>query len=308
MRNPSNAGIDSARGWIVVFAGFLGAFVTFGATYCFGVFFKPIALEFHASHTAMSALFALISVLSFFLAPFTGKIADRHGARPVVAIGALLIGAGFVLAAHAHSFPLLFLTYGVGLGGALACTYIPAISAVGEWFKVRRDVALGVAISGIGCGTLVAAPLSARLIDRYGWRTVFDIFGVAGAALLLLCAALLFRPPVVGEKKKMDVAAKVRTRAFAIQYICLFFSGIAVFVSLVFLPTYADAMGASRVQGAELIGYIGAASVVGRLGLDALAPRFGLIRIYQAAYVILLAGFTLGWQPTHTPGSSRLLW
>jgi len=42
-----------------------------------------------------------------------------------------------------------------------------------------------------------------------------------------------------------------------------------------------------------LVGYLGAASVVGRLGLDALAPRFGLIRIYQAAYVILLAGFTL---------------
>ena len=195
MRNQSTNEIDSARGWLVVFAGFVGAFVTFGATYCFGVFLKPIALEFHASHASMSALFALITVLSFFLAPFTGKIADCHGARPVVAVGALLFGAGFVLAAHVHSFLLLFLTYGIGLGGALAFTYVPAISAVGEWFKVRRDLALGVAISGIGCGTFVAAPLSARLIERYGWRTVFDIFGLTGMALLLLCAALLIRPP-----------------------------------------------------------------------------------------------------------------
>lgn len=41
----------------------------------------------------------------------------------------------------------------------------------------------------------------------------------------------------------------------------------------------------------RLIGYIGASSVVGRLGLDALAPRFGLMRMYQASYLILLISF-----------------
>lgn len=294
-------GLDSGRAWIVVFAGFVGAFVTFGITYCFGVFLKPIALEFHVSHVAMSALFSTITALSFFAAPLTGKMADRYGPRPVVVTGALLIGSGMVLAAHVHSFPLLFLTYGIGLGGALACTYIPSIAAVGEWFKVRRDVALGIAISGIGCGTLVAAPLSALLIERYGWRTAFDIFGLGGAALLLLCAGLLIRPPVVGEKKKVDIASMVRTRVFAIQYISLLFAGVAVYVSFVFLPAYAGDIGASRVAGAALVGYIGAASVVGRLGLDALAPRFGLIRMYQAAYLTLAVSFAV-WLTAHSYG------
>lgn len=281
------SGLDSKRAWSIVFAGFLGAFVTFGITYSFGVFLTPIALEFHASRTAMSALFSTITVLSFFAAPLTGKIADRYGPRPVVTAGALLLGSGMVLAAHVHSFPLLFVTYGIGLGGALACTYIPSVAAVGEWFKKHRDIALGLAISGIGCGTLVAAPMSAVLIDRYDWRTTFAIFGWVGAALLLLCASLLTRPPCVGEKKKANTAAQVRTRAFAIQYACLLFSGIAVFVSFAFLPAYASHVGASRVEAAELVGYIGASSVVGRLGLDALAPRFGLMRMYQTGYFFL---------------------
>jgi MFS family permease len=187
----------------------------------------------------------------------------------------------------------LFLTYGIGLGGATACTYIPAISAVGEWFKLHRDIALGLAISGIGCVTLAAAPVSAMLIERYGWRTVFVIFGSSGAALLLLCAALLFRPPILGEKKKTNTAAKVRTRAFAIQYTCLLFAGVSIYVSFVFLPAYAGDLGISRVAGAALVGYIGAASVLGRLGLDALAPRFGLMRMYQAAYLIMLVSFVV---------------
>jgi MFS family permease len=275
----------------VVFAGFVGAFVTFGISYCFGVFLKPIGLEFHVSHAAMSALFSVITGISFFAAPFTGKIADRYGPRPVVAIGALLLGFGMILTARAHNFALLFLTYGVGLGGAVACTYIPCVSAVGEWFKRHRDVALGLTISGIGCGTLVAAPLSAMLIERHGWRATFEIFGWGGASLLLFCSAMLFRPPVVGEKKLADTAAKVRTRAFAIQYISLFFAGIAIYASFVFLPAYAGDIGASRIAGAGLVGYIGAASVVGRLGLGALAPRFGLMRMYQASYLILLISF-----------------
>ena len=247
----------------------------------------------------MSALFATITGISFFAAPLTGELADRYTARPVVAVGALLLGAGLVLTAHVQRLPYMFLTYGVGLGGALACTYIPAVATVGEWFKLRRDIALGIAISGIGCGTLVVAPLSATLIERYGWRSSFEILGWGGGALLLLCAALLVRPPEGAEKKKVSIVPKLRTHAFALQFTCLLFSGIAVFVSFVFLPAYAADIGATRVAGAALIGYIGAASVLGRLGLNALAPRFGLIGMYQFAYLLLLLSFG-AWLTAHS--------
>jgi MFS family permease len=291
MPDQSKPGLDSARAWVVVFAAFIGSFVTFGISYCFGIFLKPIAFEFNVSHAAMSALFSVVTAISFFAAPLTGKVADRYGPRPVVMLGALLIGFGMILAAHVHTFALLFLTYGVGLGGAVACTYIPAVSAVGEWFQRHRDIALGLTISGIGCGTFIAAPLSAMLIERYGWRIAFETFGAGGAALLLLCAALLFRPPVAGERNPICTAAKVRTRAFALQYISLFFSGIAIYAAFVFLPVYAGDIGASRVAAAGLVGYIGASSVVGRLGLGALAPRFGLMRMYQGSYLVLLISF-----------------
>ena len=283
--------IDSPQAWLVVAGAFIGAFVSFGVTYTFGVFLRPMAEAFHVSHATMSVMFAVIAGLTFFLAPFTGEIADRHGPRPVVAFGAVLMGIALILTGRVQSFPLVLITYGGGLGCAAACIYIPAISAVGEWFERRRDIAMGIAISGIGCGTLVTAPLSALLINRYGWRQAFTIFGWSSGALLLLAAGLLRRPPIVGDKKKAAIGAKLRTPAFGLLYISLLFAGVAVYVSFVFIPAYATDIGANRVAGASVIGYIGAASVVGRLGLNALGPRFGLMRMYQAAYLILLVSF-----------------
>ncbi len=290
-----NTGIDSPRAWLIVLAAFFCAFVSFGVTYSFGVFLRPLGIAFGASHATLSTVFSTLTVLSFFLSPATGELADKIGPRYVVGAGALLMGGGLLLTAQAHSLPMLFISYGVCVGAAVACIYIPAIAAVGEWFRLRRDIALGIAISGIGCGTLVAAPLAARLTVDMGWRHAFDVFGWASLAIVLGCAALLSRPPVLREKVKIDVLGMMHTRTFVLLYVALAFSGIAIFTAFVFITPFATSLGASHVAGAALIGYVGASSVVGRLGLNALAPRFGLLNMYKASYLILLTSSAIWW-------------
>jgi MFS family permease len=126
---------------------------------------------------------------------------------------------------------------------------------------------------------------------RYGWRIAFEVFGWSSAGLLLLCAALLFRPPVVAGRKGPGIMGTLRTRAFFFVYVSLLFARVAMYVSMVYLPAYSAEIGVGRVAGAALVGYIGGSSIGGRLGFDALASRFGLLWMYQAAYAILLASF-----------------
>ena len=214
--------------------------------------------------------FSTMTVISFFLSPFTGRIADRHGPRRVVACGAVLMCAGLVATAHVPSFLLLFLTYGVGLGGAVACIYIPAIAAVGEWFNVSRVLALGVAVSGIGCGTLLAAPVSAMLIERYGWWPAIEILGWVGGVLIVVSALLLFRPPVP-KKRQKSLSSQAANTDFH-PALCLLLPGRRGLRGSCLIPAYAMDLGATRVAAASLVGYIRASSVVGRLGGSMLAP------------------------------------
>ena len=78
----------------------------------FGIFLKPMGAELHVNHAALSTVFSTATVISFFLSPSTGSIADGHGPRPVVAVGAVLMCAGLVATSRVRFFPLLFVTYG----------------------------------------------------------------------------------------------------------------------------------------------------------------------------------------------------
>src|SRR5580698_4225368 len=113
-QNPNSH--PGLKAWLVVVAAFIGAFVSFGVTYTFSVFLRPIANTFHVTHAVMSVLFAVIAGLTFFVAPITGELADHHGARPVVAFGAVLMCVALVATGRVHSFWLVLLTYGVGMG------------------------------------------------------------------------------------------------------------------------------------------------------------------------------------------------
>lgn len=93
-------GVDSPRAWLVVVGGFFSTCVAFGVSYAFGVFLRPLQATFHVSHATLATLFSAVTVLSYFLGPITGRLADRIGPRPVVAAGAVLMGGGLLLSAR----------------------------------------------------------------------------------------------------------------------------------------------------------------------------------------------------------------
>lgn len=285
--------MDGRSGWITVAVAFTSMAVVFGVAYSFGAFFAPMAAEFGTGSGATSLVFGVTACCWFVLGSVSGRAVDRFGPRPVLLVAALALGAGLLVTAAVRDLWVGYLTYGLGVGVAVACGYVPMVAVVGAWFERRRAIALAVAVSGIGIGTLAGAPLAAALIDAVGWRQTHVVFGIGGAALLLVCALVVRRPPAPTSGPSMPVGELVRTVAFRSMYAATLLSSLALFVPFVFLPATALALGASAVAAAALVGVIGVSSVVGRLAMGTVAERFGRIATFRASFAVLGSSFAI---------------
>ncbi len=288
------ATMDRGQAWASVAAGFLATFTVFGVAYSFGPFFGPMAEEFGAGSGATSAVFSITACLYFLLGAVSGRATDRFGPRPVLIVGAVAMGLGLAGTAGVDRLWLGYVTYGSGVGIGVACGYVPMLAVVGGWFEERRSLALGVAVAGVGVGTLAVAPLAGALIARIGWRDTYLVFAAGSTVLLLICAAIVRRPPgSLDEEQHLPVGRAARTPAFASLYGSTLLLSLALFVPFVFLPSFAEARGVGKVAAAALVGIIGGTSVVGRLALGAVGDRIGRIRTYQACFFLVAASFPI---------------
>jgi MFS family permease len=290
---------DSPRSWLLVFAAFLSMFTTFAVAYSFGAFVKPMTAEFHSGRAAISAVFSITAFIYFLFGAAAGHISDRVGPRPMMTASAFFMGAGLILTSWIGHLWLSYLTYGIGVGLGVACGYVPMVAMVSGWFVRRRNTALGIAVSGIGFGTIVGAPLAAKCIPFYGWRGTYALFGMLSGALLLLAAALAKRPPIARGRSGPSTGEALRTPAFMLLYASSFLCSMPLFVPFVFLPAFARDLGVSAVASAALIGVIGIASVCGRLGLGALADRLGLSGLYLFCFLLQALSYAI-WLGAHS--------
>jgi MFS family permease len=296
-----SSGVDGGAGWVVAAATFASTFTVFGVAYSFGAFFGPMADEFGSDRSATALFFAITAFLYFGLGVISGHVADLRGPRPVLLVGAVCLVVGLLATSRVQSIWLGYLTYGLGVGIGVACCYVPMVAAVGGWFERRRTTALGVAVAGIGAGTLPVAPLPERLIAAHGWRRTYVLLAVGAAVLLAIAAIGARRPPLASAPSShSSPLARLMTTGvdpalrhdFSILYGSGFLITRALFVPFVFLPDYVETRG---VQGSAgwLIGTIGISSVAGRLGLGALAIWVPPRALYQGCFAVLGASFGL---------------
>lgn len=279
------------RGWIVVAAAFALTFIGFGSAYSFSAFMTPLATEFGGSRAAIALIFGSAGFLYFGLGAISGPLADHFGARRFAVSGMALLATGLVLAGHARNLAEVYIAYGLGVGGGIGLAYVPVLAAVQRWFVARRALASGLAVSGIGVGTLVVAPLAAWSIGMFGWRPTFWILGAAAAVGGIGMALLVQDAP---EKRAMQegdgrtgLRGMVLTRTFLRLYLSCLACGLATFVPFVHLVPYARDHGMTASGAAGLIAMIGLGSTAGRFLLGNVADRMGRDRFLVLTYLAM---------------------
>jgi OFA family oxalate/formate antiporter-like MFS transporter len=278
-------------GWLVVAAAFGVTFVGFGGAYSFSAFFESLQREFSASRGSVSLVFSLAGFLYFGLGFVSGPLADRWGSRSMAILGMLLLGVGLALASAARSLNQVYAAYGLGVGLGVGFSYVPVVGAVQRWFVKQRGLASGLAVSGIGVGTLVMPPVAAFLIEAFGWRTAYLVLGGSAAVVGVAMSLMIENDPrdrgllpdgesaPSGAESKPPTGASlreaIRSRRFIGLYAACLVASFGVFVPFVHLVPYALDHGVPRSAAVFLLGAIGAGSTGGRFLLGGLADRIG---------------------------------
>ncbi len=296
-------------GYIIVGAAFLIMVVMFGTMYSFGVFFKPVLTEFGWTRAATSGAYSLNMVLIGLLAIIAGRLTDRFGPRLVITACGLSLGLGYLLMSQVSAIWQLYLFFGV-LVGIGTSGYVPLMSTVARWFVKRRGLMTGIAVSGIGAGTVIMPPVATQLISIYGWRTSYIIVGCVALVIIVIGAQFLRRDPRqvgqlpygAGEVKAegLDSGARgfslqeaIRTGQFWIFSAAMFLFLFSQQTMMVHIVSHATDLGISAILAANILAIIGGLSIGGRIGMGSAGDRIG----NKLAFIIIfiLASVALFW-------------
>jgi MFS family permease len=279
-----------------------------GLSESFTVFLKPISESFGWDRAEVVSVYSLCALAGGLSAPFIGQLFDMSGPRTVFTLGLLLLGGSFLFAAFASHLWQLQLSIGLCVGIGIAFIgNVPNSILLGRWFGPRLPTAMAVVYSATGAGVLILLPASQILIDHFGWRGAYQIFG--GMALLLLIP-LLFLPwrlfstgsPHLVKKAAGDLADEgwtlaraIRHHAFWALFATFFFTAIGMYAIAPQVVAYLVEAGFPPLQAATAWGFSGVVLLFGMLGVSSLDGVIGRRPSVLFSYALSIIGIAMLW-------------
>ncbi len=174
-------------GWVVVGVAFITLAIGVNTRTAFSLLFLPILAEFGWERGTTAAAFSIGFAASALFSPFIGVFMDRLGPHVVLPIGVVMVSAGMALATLVTQPWHLYLTLGVlVVGGSVFMSYIGHSIFLPNWFVRQRGLAIGIAFSGVGIGSIVLFPWLQHFISGAGWRQACWAMAALLLATLLL--------------------------------------------------------------------------------------------------------------------------
>ena len=159
----------------------------------------------------MSWAFTLTRVEGTVMGPIAGWGVDKLGPRKMVVIGLVIFAVGFILFSRTANLWMFYLSFVVVSLGAGLGSWLPANTALNNWFRRRRSTAMSIPMLGFGLGGVVIVPLMAwamgwdikagvEIPGRLGWQNTALLVGAVGlVASVPLSLLVRNRPEDYGQ-------------------------------------------------------------------------------------------------------------
>ena len=312
---PRLARLPVFYGWVIVAVAFVTMAIAVNARTAFSLLFPAILEEFQWDRSITAGAFSVGFIASGVFTPVVGMMMDRWGPRAVIPFGALLVIGGLWGATLVATPIGIYVTLGVlVISGSVAMSYISHSMFLPNWFIKKRGLAIGIAFSGAGAGSITLLPWYQNIIDGEGWRQA--CYMIAASVLVIIPLATYFqrqfpkdlnlKPDGISQnsKKPTDKAPDlvvdrtwaetdwtlglaIRKARFWWIFMAYFTALFAWYSVLVHQTIYLVETGFDSSTAAMALGLVGLFGIAGQIGIGALSDRIGR----EWAWTISLSGY-----------------
>ncbi len=244
--------------------------ISLGVRHAFGLFLQPVSMDQGWGRETFAFAIALQNLVWGVSQPFTGMLSDRFGAKPVVAIGAVLYGAGLWTMSVVGGEGVFILGAGVLIGLGLSGTTFPVIFAAISRLVApeRRSLAMGITMSVGSFGQFAMLPISLGLIVAFEWQTALVVLSILALAMFPLAFGIRNAPaPVASTDEDVSFGQALRDafgqRDFWLLSLGFFACGFQVVFIAVHLPAFLADEGVGSGVATIVLALIGLVNIAG---------------------------------------------
>src|SRR3982075_1232706 len=265
------------------------ALMTLGGVAMYGVVvaLPAVQAEFGVARADASLPYTLTMVGFGVGGILMGRLSDRFGVIVPVVIGALSLGAGFLLCGMSVTLWQFSLAHGL-LAGLLGCaaTFAPLVADTSMWFTRRRGMAVAICASGNYLAGALWPPVLQHFFETAGWRATYVGLGAFCLATMLPLALLLRkRPPLPGQATSGAAAIRpdrplglTPNALLALLSVAGLACCIAMSMPQVHIVAYCGDLGYGAARGAEMLAVMLGFGIVSRLVSGVICDRIGGLR------------------------------
>jgi MFS family permease len=251
-----------------------------GSYYLPAILGAPIAATLGLPTPVFFGVFSGAMLLSGVLSPQVGRVIDRHGGRAVMAASSVVLAVGLLMLGLTQGLVGLcaaWLVLGVGTAMGL---YTPAFATLSRLYGLgARGPITGVTLFA-GFASTIGWPVSAFMLDRYGWRDACFLWAGLNLFLCLPVNWLLIPTAPAEPPPRPTTAADAAPSSVPQRRTMLilgFFFAATRFVSgalAAHLPRLLEGLGASAVAAIAAGALVGPAQVGARVFEFSVLRRF----------------------------------
>jgi MFS family permease len=274
---------DSSYAWLRLALSLLLGTVACVGTWSVVVVLPAVQAEFGTLRAGASLPYTCVMLGFGFGSIAMGRIADRYGIVVPIVLGAVLLGAGYMLAGVSGSLGQFALAHGflIGIGGAAG--FSPLIADLSLWFRRNRGLAVGFGATGSYLAGVFWPQIITWGLQNHGWRATHIGIGITALVVMLPLALFFRRRPSAASLAAAEVSSAgargdLGLSANQLQGL-LAVAGFACCVAMampqVHIVAYCGDLGYGVARGAEMLSLMLGLGIISRIGSGFVADRIG---------------------------------